>query len=172
MLCILLAMVDSPEDKRKVEQLFEQYNNLMLKIANDILNNSHDAEDAVCDSWIKIIENLEKISGIKCNKTKSFIVIVVERTAINLYHKRKRYREVLVDEYEKTPYFITRDKEVEEKETIQWIHSLPKRYSEAVILYYVNEFSYEEIAKILSIDKSTVSRRIFKAKKILQEAMK
>lgn len=31
MLCMLMAMVDSPEDKRKVEKLYEMYNSLMYK---------------------------------------------------------------------------------------------------------------------------------------------
>lgn len=46
MLCMLMAMVDSPEDKRKVEKLYEMYNSLMYSVAYGVLNHVQDAEDA------------------------------------------------------------------------------------------------------------------------------
>lgn len=33
MLCMLMAMVDSPEDKRKVEKLYRMYNSLRYSVA-------------------------------------------------------------------------------------------------------------------------------------------
>ena len=64
MLCMLMAMVDSPEDKRKVEKLYEMYNSLMYSVAYGILNHVQDAEDAVARSWEKIIGHLEKIGQV------------------------------------------------------------------------------------------------------------
>ena len=82
MFCIVMSMVDSPEDKRKVEKLYEKYHKLMYVVAYNILKHHEDAEDAVIESWKKIICHLDKINEIDCQETKSFFVIVVERTAI------------------------------------------------------------------------------------------
>ena len=87
MLCILLASVDSPQDKRKLELLYEKYNRLMYVVAMLVLHHPQDAEDACLTSWEKVIKNLDKIEKIDCQKTKSFLVIIVERTAIDLYRK-------------------------------------------------------------------------------------
>ncbi|MDY3855090.1 MAG: hypothetical protein SO170_09095 [Butyribacter sp.] len=38
MLCMVMAMVDLPKDKRKVEKLYEKYNRLMYVVAFNVLN--------------------------------------------------------------------------------------------------------------------------------------
>lgn len=108
MLCMLMAMVDSPEDKRKVEKLYEMYNSLMYSVAYGVLNHVQDAEDAVARSWEKIIGHLEKINKIDCHETRSFIVIVTERVAIDLYRKNKKrvHRYVSLADYESFPVFF------------------------------------------------------------------
>ena len=37
MLCLLIASVDAPEEKRKIEQLYEKYNRLMYVVAMRVL---------------------------------------------------------------------------------------------------------------------------------------
>lgn len=108
MLCMLMAMVDSPENKRKVEKLYETYNSLMYSVAYGVLNHVQDAEDAVARSWEKIIGHLEKINKIDCHETRSFIVIVTERVAIDLYRKNKKrvHRYVSLADYESSPFFF------------------------------------------------------------------
>ena len=136
MLCMLMAMVDSPEDKRKVEKLYEMYNSLMYSVAYGVLNHVQDAEDAVARSWEKIIGHLEKINKIDCHETRSFIVIVTERAAIDLYRKNKKrvHRYVSLADYESSPFFSTRDKALENVELYETMRNLPKQYSEVLIL--------------------------------------
>jgi len=57
----------------------------MFYVAKAILHDDFLAEDAVHDAFIKIIRHLDKIDEIPSNKTKSFMVIVVERTSIAIY---------------------------------------------------------------------------------------
>ena len=49
MLCILLASVDSPQDKRKLELLYEKYNRLMYVVAMRVLHHPQDAEERLFD---------------------------------------------------------------------------------------------------------------------------
>lgn len=167
MLCMILALVDSQEDKEKIQELYDLYQNLMYHTAFHILQHEQNAEDAVFASWEKIICHLEKISEIDCKKTRSFIVIIVERTAIDMFRKLKKNREIPL-EYEETPYFAVKDPDLEQVETLSWIHSIPKKYAEVMMMYYVQECSMQEIATLLSIDESTVSRRLKKGRELLQ----
>lgn len=169
MLCLILSMADSPEEKRKVEKLYEKYHKLMYAVAYNILNHHQDAEDAVLASWEKIIRHLDKISEIDCQETKSFFVIVVERTSIDYYRKNKNQRkmQVLLDEYEESPFFATKDKELENSELYQVLRHIPKIYSEVLILYYVNGFSGKEIANLLGIREAAVMARLSRGRKRL-----
>lgn len=174
MLCMLMAMVDSPEDKRKVEKLYEMYNSLMYSVAYGILNHVQDAEDAVARSWEKIIGHLEKINKIDCHETRSFIVIVTERAAIDLYRKNKKrvHRYVSLADYESSPFFSTRDKALENVELYETMRNLPKQYSEVLILHYVNGLTGKEIADLLEMKESAVMQRLSRARKKLREEMK
>jgi RNA polymerase sigma-70 factor (ECF subfamily) len=63
-------MIDTLEDKHKFEIIYEAYREELYNIANDILHNSHDAEDAVHHGFLKLAENILKIGDPKCHKTK------------------------------------------------------------------------------------------------------
>ena len=63
---------------------------LFYAVAYRILNNASDAEDAVHDAFIKIAENMKKISDPVCPKTQSYVVTIVENKAIDLYRRKQR----------------------------------------------------------------------------------
>ena len=173
MFLIVMSMADSPEDKRKIEKLYQKYHKLMYVLAYNILKHHEDAEDAVIESWEKIICHLDKISEIDCRETKSFLVIVVERTAIDYYRKNKKqsYLQVLIDEYQESPYFATKDKAMENIELYQVFHDIPKKYSEVLILYYVNGFTGREIANLLGIKENAVMARLSRGRKRLKKEL-
>lgn len=170
---MVISMAESPADKRKVEKLYEKYHKLMYVLAYNILKHHEDAEDAVIESWEKIICHLDKISEIDCQETKSFLVIVVERTAIDYYRKNKKQSgvQVLIDEYEESPYFATKDKALENLELYQVLRYIPKKYSEILILYYVNGFTGKEIANLLGIKEDAVMARLSRGRKRLKKEL-
>lgn len=171
MLCMVMAMTDSPEDKRKVEKLYEKYNGLMFAVSGKILTRKEDVEDAVFHSWERIIKNIDKINEIDCKETKSFIVIITERISIDHYRKLKKERMLSLDEYEDSPYLFTSDNGMEEYETIEWLRSIPKRYSEVLILFYVNGFSSKEIAGALGIKEGSVSSRLSRGREMIKKQL-
>ena len=169
MLSILISMVDTPEEKRKLERMYQKYNRLMYTVAYNVLKHHQDAEDAVLSSWEKIIRHLEKIPDEPCHKTKSLLVIITERTAIDIYRSKQRRNEIYFMEAEELPYFATKDKEIANIEISSWIGSLPKIYAEVLLLYYVNELSPQDIADLLSITLNTFYVRLHRGKAILKE---
>lgn len=173
MLTMLISMADGPEEKRKIELLYEQYNKLMYKVAYNILNKHEDAEDALIASWEKIIKHLDKINEIECQETKSFIVIIVERTSIDLYRKeaKRRKHHMYVDEWDEQPYMSTRDTELENAEIYEVMRKLPKKYAEALILYYVNGMKTAEIADVLKVKESVITKRLSRGRNYLREEL-
>ena len=149
MLCILLASVDSPQDKRKLELLYEKYNRLMYVVAMRVLHHPQDAEDACLTSWEKVIKNLDKIDKIDCQK------------------KNQKVQEM--DEFETSPFFCKHESGYGESEMMEVFHKIPKLYAEVLILRYVNELGVSEIAELLNIKQNAVSKRIARGIAIIRK---
>lgn len=84
-----LSLVDTPEEKDKFTEIYEQYRVLMFFYARRILGDDKLAEDAVQEAFFRIAKNIKKISEVKCDKTKHFVVIIVESAAKDIYRKEK-----------------------------------------------------------------------------------
>lgn len=95
---VYLSMIEGPEDRNKFEIVYEQYKNLMYYVAYRILREERDAEDAVHNAFVRIAEHIEKISEPVCPKTRAFVVLIVERTAINEYNRQRRRRGLPLEE--------------------------------------------------------------------------
>ena len=59
---IYLQTIETDKDKSKFEQIYEAYRGLMFHVAFKILEQEQDAEDAVHHAFVKIAENITKIS--------------------------------------------------------------------------------------------------------------
>ena len=153
MLCLLIASVDAPEEKRKIEQLYEKYNRLMYSIAYKSLRNSYDAEDAVFSSW----------------ETKGFLVVVVKHTIIDMCRKKKKMGEVSLDELEGVEAVDSDVTAHETMEAMEMIDKLPQKYKEVLILFYCNELSIKEIAATLGLREGSVASRLSRARKMVME---
>lgn len=162
-----LAMIDSPDDQQKFEKVYTKYRYLMLHVAYKILQNHHDAEDAVHQAFISIIENLDNISEVNSPKTRSYIVIITERKAIDLLRKiQKRQTLEFNEDISGVEIPFEMDNPIATA-----IAKLPSQYREVLLMRYHNGFSAKEIASILSMSDSGVRKLIVRAKKALQELL-
>lgn len=82
---IYSQMIESQEDKHKLEIIYERYRDELFAVANDILHNQHDAEDAAHHGFMRLEENILKIDAPDCPKTRGYIVTIVENRAIDIY---------------------------------------------------------------------------------------
>ena len=62
---LYLQMLETPEEKSLFEQIYLEYRGLMYHVAYEILHNDQDAEDAVHQAFVKTVENIKKIVGVK-----------------------------------------------------------------------------------------------------------
>ena len=76
---IYLQVIDAPEDRDQFITLYETYRGLMFYVANQILQNEQDAEDAVHDAFLSVAEHIKKFSRLERHKTKAFLVTIVEK---------------------------------------------------------------------------------------------
>ena len=165
---IYLQMIETPEERSKFEQIYLEYKNIMFHVAFKILNNEQDAEDAVHQAFVKIAENIKKIGEPRCPKSRSYIVIIVERTAIDLYHRNKNHSTVELNEELAgiaVPY--------EGDNTLtRCILNLPARYREMILLRYRHGYSVREVSNMLGISLPAAIKLDQRAKAKLRESCK
>lgn len=159
---IYLQMIESPEYKIKFERIYNRYRGLMYSIAYSFLKNEHDAEDAVHQAFVSIIENLEKLSSVESPKTKAFCVIVVERKSLNMIRERKKYADSYDLELDGIEISIP-----EETGLPSAMARLSGRHREALLLRFHFGYTTKEISDILGISHSATLKLIWRAKQEL-----
>ena len=95
---IYLCAIEGQDEKQKFEIIYEEYKNLMFYVANRILEDTQDSEDIVHQAFLKIIEIIDQIEEVKCPQTRSLVVTIVKRKAIDLYRARRRHGSLSLDD--------------------------------------------------------------------------
>lgn len=162
---LYLQMIDTPEKRTKFECLYKEYRNLMFHVANKILNEPNDAEDAVHQAFVKVAEIIDKIQEPDCPKTRGLLVTIVENKAIDIYRKKQKSHKV---EYIEENMGFTAEYNGENG-LAGCILKLPARYREMILLKYHHGYSTKEAAKIMGISESNASKLDQRAKKRLEE---
>lgn len=87
---VYLAALETEAERDRFQALYERYRGLMFHRAMLLLRNESDAEDAVHQAFLAILEHFEKISSIDCPKTRAYVVIIAESKAVDQLRARKR----------------------------------------------------------------------------------
>lgn len=165
---VYLQMIETPEERSKFESIYLLYRDTMYAVAYRILDNPQDAEDAVHHAFMKVIENISKISEIDCPKTKGYIVTIVENRAIDVYRRKKAHPTVPYDE--KT---VGTTVAYDGSDALAGcILKLSPRQRNLLILRYHHGYELKEVAKMLGITYSnalTIEKRAKKKLKSLCE---
>lgn len=165
---VYFQMIETDEDKTKFTRLYETYKNLMFSVAYSILNHNSDAEDAVHQAFISVIKHLGKFKKINSDSTKSLLIVITERKAIDIIRKNKRY--VLMDDLDNIPGIeIPPPGDLGLADAIA---KLPGRYREIILLRYDQGYSTKEIAKILNLTPDTAQKTLWRAKQLLYQTMR
>ena len=170
---IYLSLLDSEEEISKFELIYSTYKKQMYYTANNILKDSHLAEDAVHNAFLRIINNLEKIEDINSHKTKGLIVIIVKNVSIDIYRKNKKERDntIFIDDLDDiNGYDEINKNEIGDLEIA--ISKLPENYKQVFLLKFSHELTDNEISEILDIKPDNVMKRISRGREKLKNILK
>lgn len=170
MLDFLLSTVETDDDKELVTRLFETYRQRMYNLAYGILKNEHDAEDAVSNAFIRIMNNLHKISDPESSKTRGYVYIVTKNAAIDVYNERKKHIHDNIDELD-----ISSGQDLEDSIINKYDHEavssaigrLTENYRNILILRYYYDMSLNNIAISLGITQKAAKNRLYRAQESL-----
>lgn len=157
---IYLQALDSPEDRTRFESLYTAYRGLMFHVANRILHNSQDAEDAVHQAFLSLAEHpLPQELG---PRARCLAVTVAERKAIDLCRARQRHPQAELEET------IPGCEGPSSDGTLAGaMAALPPRYREVLLLRYYNGYSAAETGGLLGLTPENVRQLTVRAKRLL-----
>lgn len=173
-------------DKAELDSFFE--NIMMVHIrplyhfAYRLTNDEDDANDLVQDTYLKAYRFITSFE--KGSNAKAWLFRILKNSFINNY--RKNTKEPNQVDYEEAENFLNtgisawsdsidlRDKifrGMVGDEITNALNVLPVDFKTVIILCDIEEFSYEEIAKITDIPVGTVRSRLHRARKLLKDKL-
>jgi len=172
-LYIYLTMIDSPEEKRKFEQLYLLCHGHMLRTAQKILRDEQLAEDAVHQAFLRIINDMAKIGDVSSHQTRAYVVIIVRGVALNMLRARRKIIEMpfeeLVEDTEADGYMEDAiAAEISGEELRAVLAQLPTIHRDVLYLMYFEDMSVRDIARQLDLSESAVKKRLERARGALQ----
>ena len=170
-------VLDTEEEKTKLEQIYEKYHQAMFAIAYDILNDQLVTEDAVHSAVLKVIKCLDDLDLGQPDKLWNTVAKITRRTAIDLYRKRKREQKITSLDVLEDWRLPAELKDIfwelpEENRIIEAIKCMPPLYREVFIMKYQHHYENKEIAEMFGISEDSVRKRISRGKRKLGEILK
>lgn len=160
--------------------LMDRYEEPLLRYIKRLTSvRDEEAEDILQDVFIKAYQNLNSFD--RALKFSSWIYRICHNEVISYFRKRKARPEVIVsidDEVivRKIAAEVDLEKEMDLKlkseATREVVKKLDKKYRDVLILKYLEDKSYEEIAEILKKPTGTIGTLISRAKKIFAKETK
>lgn len=159
--------------------IMERYQAPLLRFIRRISGVSlSDAEDALQEVYIKVYKNLNSFDT--SLKFSSWIYRITRNHVISENRKKRTHQEFLLDDDEDGQNkFISRidlpketDNVLNREMITKVLANLDEKYREALVLRFLEEMDYQEIADILKKPVGTVGTLINRAKKIFFEELK
>ncbi len=160
---LYLQSIETDQDRAKFEQLYLGYRDLMFHLAQGILHNDRDAEDAVHNAFLYLVGHMDRIEDPKCPKTKSYIVTIIESKAIDIYRRKKRHTQVPLEDAQ-----LGWEPDMSRAGIVaRCLAQLPKRYRQVLLLKYSHGYTDRELAQLLHITPANASKLVYRAKQKL-----
>ena len=167
----------SLQDIKYFACLFERYEKKLIRYILRISSFSEEeANDVLQEAFLKIWKNLNKFDD--SLKFSSWIYRIVHNTTITEWKKSKSYgkdQQIKIDNelFENLPEGIDLVKKFQKgdnnKEIRKILNILPEKYSEVLVLKFLEEKNYNEISDILKKPPGTIATLIHRAKKAFRE---
>lgn len=165
MLAVLLAALESDEDREKFIEIYEQYHVQMERTAIRILKEQRDVEDAVQNAFMQMIRYFEKIYEIPCEELPFWIISIVKNEARIIL--RKNQRTVPFEDWD--GFIESIDDVTGYTELVDLFTRLPETYRSVLEMKVLHGYSDKEISKRLGISETAVSSRATRGRGMLRE---
>jgi RNA polymerase sigma-70 factor (ECF subfamily) len=165
-------------NKKSFEDLYKQYFQALINYGFRITKNENLIEDAVQELFISIWNNRTNLSEV--NEVKFYLFRSLKNRILRQLEKDIFDKSEDIDVYLDFLNSISEEqKKIDSEqfdanlETLQRaIAHLPIRQQEVINLKYYHDFTLDEIAKLMNVNKQSVSNLLFRSYAILRKLLK
>lgn len=178
---MFLFVFDTPEDTDKFLYIYEHYLKYIYYTVRYYTKDSFTVEDLSQDVLIKIAENLSHFDMADPQKMRNYVITITHNHCKNYLRSQCKIEEESYEEWKENIDDHSSHSEdilnlIVKKETrkhlIEEIGNLNDIYQSVLELKYFLDFSNDEIAQFLNIEKKTVEMRLYRANKLLRTRLK
>lgn len=161
------------ELKKEFEEKILENIDSLYTIARGMTKDRHNAEDLVQEAALRAYRFFHTFS--KGTNFKAWIITILRNIYFNEY--RKKTKEPAMVEFEKVENFISLptisgvQEEIFSETMKASIDKLSEELRTTLTLFYVEDFSYREIAGIMDVPVGTVMSRLYTARQILKRQL-
>jgi RNA polymerase sigma-70 factor (ECF subfamily) len=157
--------MSSDRDQSQIVRLVDENYRLIYRFALRLCGSETEAEDLAQQTFLSAHRHWDQLR--QPEKARSWLLSITR----NAYLKRSRQpRQIHFSSMESPPepVEISEGTAVDEERLRRALEELSEEYRTPLILYYFEEFSYRDIAELLSIPIGTVMSRLSRAKQHLR----
>lgn len=152
--------------RQSLHELAAMYQDNLFAVAFNICQNTQDAEDVIQDTFVQYYTTKKEFDSEE--HIRAWLIRVAVNKAKNVTRTFWRRNKVSIEDFTETLAF-----ETPESETLfETVMQLPKKYRIVIHLYYYEDYSVGEIAKILKLSESNVKTRLMRGRAKLREVLK
>lgn len=144
----------------------------MYKVAKSILKNEDDVCDAIQNALVSAYTNLYRLQNNQYFST-WIIRILINKCYDIAKDNQKRYNNVIdIDDYNTDEGVRSYDRYNSDSIMENVLSKIDEELRTITVLYYYNDYSVSEIARIIDIPEGTVKSRLSRARSKIYEIMK
>jgi RNA polymerase sigma factor (sigma-70 family) len=163
------------------ERLIERYESPLFSYAHGILQSAPDAQEVVQDALVRAHRALcRQYDESKCAALalRPWLFRAVRNLCLNKRRSKSRLLEQPLESFDDNrmgPFVKAGGSELERREEVDLLRRalsrLPVEARELIVLRFVEEMSYAEIAKTVGMTEAALRGKVFRALKLLREAL-
>ena len=169
-------MPAEPENRILFEEIYKGYYKQMLYVANRILENNTDAEDAVQDALLRIGRNIAFLRNREDWAIRGYVLTVAKNSALNVLRKRNTTipfdEDLAVDYTLDDPVFKEVVNSLDYEQLLRAIRHMDPLYRQVLTLVYVHKQTPKEVADLLGRKVDTVRKQLNRGKRLLLDYCK
>ena len=155
--------IGDAQQRRLFEDVYTAYRGRMLALARRKLRSPEDAEDAVHQAFVALAERFDRLERLSATELEAYLVVVVERKAIDILRRQARQSGIPFDE--NIPLVTPAPCG---SPLADAMGRLPPRCREALLLRYGYGYSTRETASLLGLSVAAAQKALQRAKRALQ----
>lgn len=154
------------------EEIIERYGDMVYRLAVSQVRNRTDADDIFQEVFVRLVRHIKDLQDMEHAKAWLIrVTINCTKKHFGQYWNKNVYP---MEETEEVPKREEGFEQVEKKidnPVMQAVSKLPPKYRGCVHLFYFEELSVKEIAKMTGQKESTVKSRLHRAREMLKEML-